>query len=159
MSCVIGVVDPADNADLQQITIQVAGEAENRDPVISSQPSTSATQASPYIYNIIASDADGDELVYTLVAGPPGARIQSRGPINGVPVNPQGSAGQDLSLRFVSATQRRGDESGVECQCGPMASQSAADHYQYAGISGSPGVVYQYQVRAFDLEREELIMS
>ena len=47
VSCVIGVVDPSDNADLQQITIQVGGEVENRDPVIASQPATTATQASP----------------------------------------------------------------------------------------------------------------
>ena len=78
VSCVIGVVDPSDNADLQQITIQVAGEVENRDPVIASQPATTATQASPYIYNIIATDADGDELTYTLVSGPPKAHSEPR---------------------------------------------------------------------------------
>ena len=158
VSCVIGVVDPSDNADLQQITIQVAGEVENRDPVIASQPATTATQASPYIYNIIATDADGDELTYTLVSGPPGARIQSRGPINGVIwLIPPGSAGQDFDFEI-----RVSDGNGGVTSQAWTVSVTDGEPNQPPIITstpsgtGSPGVVYQYQVQAFDLEREEL---
>ncbi len=158
VTCVIGVVDPADNADLQQISIQVAGEVENRAPVISSQPATSATQVSPYIYNITAADADGDELTYTLVTGPPGARIQSRGPINGVIwLVPQGSAGQDFEFEI-----RVSDGNGGVSSQSWIVSVTDGEPNQppiitsSPGLNGSPGVVYQYQAQAFDLEQGEL---
>jgi len=47
----------------------------NHPPVISSQPSQIAVVGREYSYQVVASDADGDNLVYTLAQGPAGIFI------------------------------------------------------------------------------------
>ncbi|MEM8911061.1 MAG: putative Ig domain-containing protein [Planctomycetota bacterium] len=47
----------------------------NRAPSIDSTPPADSVVALPYIYDLSASDPDGDELTYALVAGPSGANF------------------------------------------------------------------------------------
>jgi hypothetical protein len=158
VSCVIGTVDPGDLMDLQTITIQVAGEAVNLDPQITSQPPTTATEGSPYAYNIVASDANGDDLIYTVVSSPRGARLIQQGPLHIVVWQvPAGSNGQ--SFRFeIRVSDGNGGVAGQswnvlvgdgEPNQPPIITSSPP-------ITGAPGVVYNYRVTAFDLERELL---
>ena len=67
-------------------------------PVISSTPDTTATEDSPFIYALTASDPDpADTLSYSLNAGPTGASIDSLGTFTWTPIQTQVGA-QQISL-------------------------------------------------------------
>ena len=60
--------------DIQSIII-VVSEPENQPPDIISTPLTTATVGEEYIYDVDATDPDGDTLTYSLTAGPAGMTI------------------------------------------------------------------------------------
>ncbi|MEM7165061.1 MAG: putative Ig domain-containing protein [Planctomycetota bacterium] len=63
----------------QSFTVNVAGV--NQMPLITSTPPLAAVELQPYVYDVAATDADGDSLLYSLLVAPSGATID---PISGV---------------------------------------------------------------------------
>jgi len=69
-------VSDGESIDIQSIIIVVLEpEPENQPPVITSTPLTTATVGETYIYDVDATDPDGDTLTYSLTAGPTGMTI------------------------------------------------------------------------------------
>ncbi|BCL38132.1 putative Ig domain-containing protein [Nostoc sp. MS1] len=81
----IQVKDNKGGEALQTIKATVVNPQPNRLPTITSVPRTSARPSTPYFYEIIASDPDGDSLTYTLTTKPEGLTIKD----NVITWNPQ----------------------------------------------------------------------
>lgn len=64
------VVQVSDGTAIDTILVNVTVEAVNDSPIITSQAVRVATEDVLYTYQVIASDVDGDELVYSLASGP-----------------------------------------------------------------------------------------
>lgn len=69
------VVDPAGLVATQSFTINVVGT--NVAPQITSSPATNATVGAAYAYRVIATDANGDTLSYSLTQAPAGMTINA----------------------------------------------------------------------------------
>lgn len=69
------VVDPAGLAATQSFTINVVGT--NVAPQITSSPATNATVGAAYAYRVVATDANGDTLSYSLTQAPAGMTINA----------------------------------------------------------------------------------
>ncbi|MBI3181257.1 MAG: tandem-95 repeat protein, partial [Myxococcales bacterium] len=80
----------------------------NRNPSISSTPPAGATEDSPFSYQVMASDPDGDPLTYSLPVGPVGMTIDAAGLVRWVPSN------ADVGTRAV--TVKVSDGKGGEAQ-------------------------------------------
>ncbi|MBI5184179.1 MAG: VCBS repeat-containing protein [Nitrospinae bacterium] len=74
---VVGTRDPKGGADSQSFIISVDSGAPgaNHPPAITSTPISHATVGSSYSYQIMAGDADGDPVTYTLSMAPQGMNI------------------------------------------------------------------------------------
>ena len=83
---VVSVTDQRGGVDQQSFTIVVA--PANLPPLISSTPGTQTAVDSNYVYNVVATDPDGDTLRYRLLDAPTGLRIDSEsGQITWQPYN------------------------------------------------------------------------
>ncbi|MEZ5504345.1 MAG: putative Ig domain-containing protein [Halioglobus sp.] len=69
----VRVVDGRSGSATQSYSINVT--PGNRDPLITSEPGTSATTNQPYVYAAEATDDDGDTLAYSLDTAPQGMTI------------------------------------------------------------------------------------
>ena len=69
-------VSDGKSSDVQSFSITVS-ESPNQAPAITSTPITSVTLGETYIYTVIASDPDGDDLIYSLTDKPTGMTIDS----------------------------------------------------------------------------------
>ena len=98
----VRVTDAAGAFDTQTFAITVT--LPNRGPAITSTPVTAATPASPYLYDVEATDPDpGDVLTYALDAAPGGMGIDpASGLIEWTPANDQGGA-SPVSVRVHDA--------------------------------------------------------
>src|SRR5690606_10156829 len=63
---VIRVTDGGESASLGPLSITVTAPTSNTPPTISGSPSRSAAQGEEYVFTPWASDADGDELTYSI---------------------------------------------------------------------------------------------
>jgi hypothetical protein len=98
----VRVTDAAGAYDTQTFAITVT--LPNRGPAITSTPVTAGTPASPYLYDVEATDPDpGDVLTYALDAAPGGMGIDpASGLIEWTPANDQGGA-SPVSVRVHDA--------------------------------------------------------
>ncbi len=67
---------------VQSYTLQIAA---NREPVITSAPVPSAAIATPYAYQVVATDPDGDFLTYRMSGAPASLTMSATGLISGTP--------------------------------------------------------------------------
>ncbi len=70
-------VDDGNGAAVTQSYTLTVDAVPNNPPTIDSTPSFSATEGSPYSYDVNASDPDGDTLTYSLTTAPTGMTIDS----------------------------------------------------------------------------------
>ncbi len=159
VSCLLGVVDTGDLVDLQTISFRVVeGANQNSDPIITSSPNLVGSEGQLYAYNVTASDPDGDNLTYALVNGPNGARLVQQGPVNGIAwLVPEGTEGESFAFEIVVR-----DGNGGSVNQNWTVTVGAGDANQppvitsSPGLAGAPGLLYQYQVQAFDLDQDDL---
>ena len=108
----VRAADPHGAYASQTYTLRVAI---NSAPVITSTPVAVAQVGQPYGYQVVATDADGDFLTYTLTGAPAGFSISATGLLTGTPTNVanpnlrvtvsdgQASVTQDWTLRIQAA--------------------------------------------------------
>ena len=103
------VQDSAGEAAAQSFNINVI--TTNRAPVISSTPSTNAKTRQLYTYQVIASDPDGDQLLYSLVEAPSNMMINDRlGNISWVPSKGQ-KGNHPVTVKVVDSKLASGQQS------------------------------------------------
>ncbi len=71
------VADGQGGTATQKFQIRVASQLENTRPTIISNPKLAGREDRPYTYDAVADDAQGDEVVWSLVRGPIGMSIGS----------------------------------------------------------------------------------
>ncbi len=159
VSCLLGVVDTGDLVDLQTISFRVVeGANQNSDPVITSSPSLVGSAGQLYAYNVTASDPDGDNLSYELLSGPNGARFVQQGPVNGIAwLVPEGAEGDSFAFEIVV---RDGNGGSVNQAWTVTVGEGDANQppviTSSPGLAAAPDLLYQYQIQAFDLDRDRM---
>lgn len=132
----------------------------NTPPVISSTPSTSATTLDTYIYNVEASDSDGDGVVFQLDTAPNGMTINAATGL--VEWTPSGVQEGQLHDVVVRATDTRG---AAAIQSFGIAVNAPVTSNEVPLITSSPqspaiiGQAYQYQLIAIDPDGDSLNYS
>ncbi|WP_417532048.1 putative Ig domain-containing protein [Marinobacter lipolyticus] len=151
---VIRVTDARGAASTQSFGIAVNAPAESNEvPEISSIPTSPAFVGEEYQYDVIARDADGDALTYTLEAAPSGMTLNSTGQVRWTPTSDQVAA---HAVRI-----RVSDGKAYATQSFTLDAVEASDN-SYPDITSRPntqavaGETYQYQLVATDADGDEL---
>jgi hypothetical protein len=122
----------------------------NTAPLITSVPLTNATQGADYFYDVIAYDADGDSLVYSLVTAPSGMTIgATSGLIRWMPTNSH--VGNNSIIVAVS------DEESNDTQSFSVYVYGVNDAPVITSVAPTLAVVdvyYTYQIAAYDIDNE-----
>ncbi len=119
-------------------------------PVITSTPVLTATRGQPYSYQVIATDADGGPLTYSLTTAPAGMTINSAsGLVSWLPG--QGQTGANpVALRVTDPTARFTPQSYTITVA--AATGTAPTITSTPSLTATYGVPYTYQVTATDPE-------
>lgn len=140
----------------QNFDLAVAGVA-NRNPVLASTPPTTATATLPYVYELAATDGDGDTLDYSLPTAPAGMAIGTTGRIEWTP-----SAGQ-VGSHPVSIRVQDG-KGGQAVQnftllVEPLPNQGPPEITTQPVTAATVGKGYSYNVDATDVDGDTPIFS
>ncbi|MGF2736979.1 Ig-like domain-containing protein, partial [Marinobacter sp. DUT-1] len=151
---VIRVTDARGAASTQTFGIAVNAPAEsNQAPEIRSTPVSPAFVGEEYQYDVIARDADGDALAYSLEAAPSGMTLNSTGQLRWIPTSDQVAA---HSVRI-----RVSDGKAYSTQSFTLDAVEVSEN-SYPEITSRPstqavaGEIYQYQLVATDADGDEL---
>jgi RHS repeat-associated protein/uncharacterized repeat protein (TIGR01451 family) len=142
----------------QTFDILVNVPANNAPPGITSQPSNTATVGEGYAYDVIASDADGDALSYTLQQFPNGMTVNATGEVRWTPASGQLGTHE---IELVVADGR----GGTATQTWPISVGSSGGGNRTPQITTAPGTnatagsLYQYDVNATDADGDTLVYS
>ncbi len=145
---VVAVTDTQGATTEQTYQLEVSS---NSVPVISSQPVFNAVVNIPYQYQVVASDADGDVLTYSLQTAPTGMTVSNDGLITWIPGNVQTA---DVILRV-------SDASGFAEQSWQINVQATQPN-SLPVITSTPNTItkanqiYQYQLVATDADGDTL---
>lgn len=136
------------------VPVTVAAAPANNSPTINTTPDTEADEGQPYVYDVDATDADGDALTYSLTQAPPGMAIDPvTGAISWTPAALHVPA-VDVTL---SVSDTRG---GSAAQSFTIAVSAAPPPNQSPSITSSPltaateGQPYTYDVDATDPDQD-----
>ncbi|MEJ2590210.1 MAG: putative Ig domain-containing protein, partial [Candidatus Thiodiazotropha sp.] len=144
------VTDFGGLTDSQTFTLNVT--AANAPPVITSTPVTDAVEGSLYQYDVIATDANGDTLTYTLTTAPAGMAMDASGKITWTPTAAQ------VGPQNVAVTVSDGTESDAQAYTVTVAARPNTAPV----ITSTPlssvyvGASYSYQVVATDAEGDAI---
>ena len=137
----------------RQIYVIGVSDTGNRAPLISSQPPVTGTAGVAYAYQVVATDADGDTLTYTLLNHPAGMTISSAGKVEwAIPANLAGEVDVEIEVS---------DGRGGAAQQGYAISVAGSGN-RAPRITSSPvttaniGSLYVYDVRASDPDGDTL---
>ena len=148
------VDDGKGGIDTQSYTITVQNV--NDAPVLTSTAVTSATQDVLYQYDVEATDADGNTLVYSLTQKPSSMSINSNnGLIQWTPTN------ADVGPHSITVRVEDGN-GGVSTQSFTLTVQNKNDAPQITSTpptAATQDVLYQYDVNAADSDGDTLIFS
>lgn len=147
------VTDSGGLTDTQTFELSVT--VPNAVPVITSTPVTLAQEGSSYRYRIVATDADGDALTYTLLAAPAGMTIDAGGEISWLPalsqVGPQDVV-VEVADGLAAVTQSFTIDVAARPNTAPVINSTPAG-------SVFVGENFSYQVVALDGEGDPLTFS
>jgi PKD repeat protein len=139
----IRVADPSGAFAIQSFTITVTP---NTAPAIVSTPPGTATEATPYRYDVAATDADGDPLVFNLLQPPAGMVIAPAGQIDWTP-------GADQVTTHNVTVEVRDDRGGLATQTFTItvAALNRPPHINSTPVTTARvALLYNYQVHATD---------
>jgi len=141
----------------QNLSIDVL--PDNRTPVINSTPVVVATESEAYSYAVIATDADGDTLIFSLVTGPEGMVIDATsGVIQWTP--------SSLQIGNQSIQVKVADTRGAEAvQSFAVVVGAFVPPNQPPVITSAPVInaveaqLYQYLLQATDADADSLVFA
>ncbi len=144
------VTDRLNRSESQSFNIQVIDG--NTAPVITSTANTSSEETRLYEYQLIASDADGDALNYSLLTAPEGMTINANGLVSWVP-----ALGEFESFRYevwVAVDDGRGGQSSQKYYLSINEFRNHAPEFvpAYRPLTAKVGVEYTHQLQATDRE-------
>ena len=129
----------------------------NVDPEIISTPTLTVDAGQVYVYNVVATDADGDTLTYGLASAPVGMTIDS---LTGVLEWPTSSADIGTAAVEIVVTDGFGGQVPQSFVLTVAAgSNTPPDITSTPAVSARVGVAYSYQVVATDPENDPLTYS
>ncbi|WP_046225224.1 choice-of-anchor A family protein [Vibrio sp. ECSMB14106] len=99
----VSVFDSVGNSDTQKFNLTVKYLGESQPPVLTSLPKLRARTESVYLYQVVASDPDGDALRYRLLSAPEGMGISQSGLVQWLANNKQIGL-QDVELEVSDLT-------------------------------------------------------
>ncbi len=146
----LDVMDGRGGKATQAFTVTVA--AANRPPVITSSAIGTGAEASPYAYQIVATDPDGDALSYQLTQAPSGMTVSATGLIAWTPTAAQ-TGPQSVSL---DVTDGRGGKATQTFTVTVAAANRPPVITSSAIGVGTAGSAYSYQVVATDPDGDAL---
>ncbi len=155
-SVTVQVNDGNGGSDSQSFTITVDA-IPNSAPTIDSTPVTSATEGAAYSYDVNASDADGDTLVYSLTTAPAGMAIDtSSGLISWTPNTAQVGS-QSVTVQVEDGNGGSDTQSfTITVDAIP---NSAPTIDSTPVTSATEGAAYSYDVNASDADGDTLTYS
>ncbi|MCU7905887.1 MAG: tandem-95 repeat protein, partial [Candidatus Thiodiazotropha sp. (ex Epidulcina cf. delphinae)] len=149
----ISVTDSAGASVNQSYTLTVT----NRDPQITSTPVAHVVEGGNYQYQIIAGDADGDALSYSLTTAPAGMTIDGTG---GLITWTPGSAQLGTHTVSVQVDDGRGGTAGQNFTLTVDPAPNTAPIITGAPVTtATEGVAYSYDVDATDADGDTLSYS
>ncbi|ELS32847.1 MULTISPECIES: putative Ig domain-containing protein [Pseudanabaena] len=152
----IKVTDGKGGESLQTGKLSVINAVPNRAPTISSNPRNSARYGNSYSYEILATDADGDALTYSLVTAPAGMTIKDN-ILSWLPSSSQ-FGDNNVSVK-VTDTQGASSIQTFQIRVGSQLENKAPT------ISSAPNLVttidreYQYDLSGSDPNGDRLLWS
>lgn len=151
---VIRVTDARGAASTQTFGIAVNAPAEsNQAPEIRSTPVSPAFVGEEYQYDVIARDADGDALAYSLEAAPSGMTLNSTGQLRWIPTSDQVAA---HSVRIRVSDGKAYSTQSFTLDAVEVSENSYPEITSRPGTQAVAGEIYQYQLVATDADGDEL---
>jgi RHS repeat-associated protein len=152
----VEVTDGQGGSATQTFTIVVAPAPPNQPPIITSRPLFAASVGLPYVYDVDATDPDGDALVFALDVLPAGMTIDSAsGLITWTPTADQ--VGSQLVALHV--TDGNGSGAGEIYRVSVQPANRPPIINSTAVLSTTAGLVYRYDVDASDPDGNALNYS
>lgn len=152
----VQVADPGSLTDTQSFTIAVA--QGNRAPQIISTAITSGEEDKVYQYLVIASDADGDSLVFSLTNAPAGMSIDAAtGVITWIPTETQ--IGQNTVVVEVADSNGAADSQSFSITVVAAPPNLPPIFVSTPGTSAIATQSYSYDADATDPENDTLVYS
>lgn len=143
------IASDGETTSRQRFVLTVLGE--NQPPEVQSTPALEATVGHSYIYALVASDPDGDELSYSLETAPEGMSISSEGRVNWTPDITQ------VGIQDVSVVVSDGLNSLTQSFSVTVADGNAAPSITSSPIGEATiGQPYRYAVAASDPDNDPL---
>jgi hypothetical protein len=147
------IVNDGNGGSAQQVFAVVVGMRINNRPVISSTPLLQGIEGQAYLYPVIAVDADGDALLYTLLNAPASMTINNEGLIQWTPQ--VGSATDYLITLQVTDTQNASVEQSYPLTIAPKPN-TAPSISSVPLLAAIEDTLYQYSVIATDPDGDPL---
>ncbi len=150
------VVEVSDGqlSDVQTFVVMVANT--NRAPVITSSAAVSGVVNAEYRYQLIASDPDGDSLIFQLLTAPAGMNIDTSGLVIWTPTEVQQGTNE---VRLLVEDGLGGSASQNFTVNVDPALNNAPEIISTAVTTVQEGELYQYDVDAVDPDSSELTYS
>ena len=138
-------------------TIDVVGAEKNNSPTITSTPPTTATEGELYEYDVEATDPDGHTLTYSLPVAPSGMTIETAtGLIEWTPSATQ-AGNHNVTARVVDGWG--GEDEQIFVITVAEAINVDPKIISNPPITGTEGVLYEYDVEAEDQDGDTLTYS
>ncbi len=153
----VKVTDGKGGEALQELNLTVIEAAPNNAPNITSNPLSQARVNNLYLYQVGASDVDGDPLSFNLTNAPDGMAIDSQGRITW---NPDASQlGEHTVEVIVEDGQGGSDNQSFTLDVNNRVENQAPNITSTPNIITNTERVYQYQGKAIDPDGDYLIWS
>ena len=146
-----------DGAQTQQIiALNVVDSAANAAAEITSLPRTDVQVGRPYLYQIEASDPNGDPLTYTLVEGPVGMEVDEQGLVTWLPGADQ--AGENQITLSIDDGRGSAIQQSFTLSVSNYATNTTPEIISAPSNYGvAIGSLYQYDAQAFDADGDVVL--
>ena len=147
----VEVTDSEDAVSTIDFEISVSHRGVNKHPRITSVPETVTTIESPYLYELSATDPEGDYLVWSLESAPSGMAIDAVSGVLSWQPNPVNIGEHAIDVRVTDAG---GLSAGQEFLLRVTGANTAPQIVSVPPTEAGVGEVYSYQAVATDLEKD-----
>jgi YD repeat-containing protein len=150
------VTDSKGGSSIQKLALTVINPVINRAPEITSTPRTQTGSGQVYVYQVAATDADGDKLTYTLTNPPAGMVIDTKGLITWTPTAAQ-SGVKNVAITVSDSTLTT--QQTYALTVGNTAINHSPEITSTPSFTTNLDKTYSYQLTGKDLDNDTLIWS